>query len=162
LAYDAMGHEREFGSHLLAETAANNIRRAGSAMLSQKGICGDRKKEHLPRRHRGADSGETRVAEASIKIGMIAEQTGALSFMGRANANVAKRVVDNLNGKGGILGGAAGPGGLAEMVPGQHHVRMSMYIAQAKNGRFEIVKELGALDPQEPVVKGERTSAKRG
>src|SRR5437867_972539 len=36
-----------------------------------------------------------------------------------------------------------GPGGSAEMVPGQHHVRMNMYIAQAKNGSFEIVKSLG-------------------
>jgi branched-chain amino acid transport system substrate-binding protein len=27
---------------------------------------------------------------------------------------------------------AEGPGGPAEMVPGQHHARMSMYIAQAK------------------------------
>ena len=34
---------------------------------------------------------------------------------------------------------AEGPGGPAGMVPGQHHVRMNMYIAQAKNGRFEIV-----------------------
>ncbi len=38
------------------------------------------------------------------------------------------------------------------MVPGQHHVRMNMYIAQAKNGRFEIVKSLGAIDPNEAAV----------
>jgi ABC-type branched-subunit amino acid transport system substrate-binding protein len=38
---------------------------------------------------------------------------------------------------------AAGPGGPAEMVPGQHHVRMNMYIAQATNGNFKIVKSLG-------------------
>ena len=44
---------------------------------------------------------------------------------------------------------AEGPGGSAEMVPGQHHVRMNMYIAQAKNGHFEIVKSLGVIDPQE-------------
>jgi Periplasmic binding protein domain len=36
-----------------------------------------------------------------------------------------------------------GPGGPAEMVPGQHHVRMNMYIAQAKNGRFEIARASG-------------------
>jgi len=47
---------------------------------------------------------------------------------------------------------ADGPGGPAEMVAGQHHVRMNMYIAQAKSGRFEIVKSLGAIDPQEAVV----------
>jgi branched-chain amino acid transport system substrate-binding protein len=47
---------------------------------------------------------------------------------------------------------AEGPGGPAEMVPGQHHVRMNMYIAQAKNGRFEIVESLGAIDPDEAMV----------
>jgi ABC-type branched-subunit amino acid transport system substrate-binding protein len=45
-----------------------------------------------------------------------------------------------------------GPGGPADMVPGQHHVRMNMYIARAKNGRFEIVKSLGAIDPHEAIV----------
>jgi branched-chain amino acid transport system substrate-binding protein len=45
-----------------------------------------------------------------------------------------------------------GPGGPAEMVPGQHHVRMNMYIARASNGRFQIVKKLGAIDPNEAVV----------
>jgi branched-chain amino acid transport system substrate-binding protein len=44
---------------------------------------------------------------------------------------------------------AEGPGGSAEMVPGQHHVRMNMYIAQAKNGNFAIVKSLGVIDPKE-------------
>src|ERR1019366_6203248 len=47
---------------------------------------------------------------------------------------------------------AQGPGGPAAMVPGQHHVRMNMYIAQARSGRFEIVESLGALDPQERLV----------
>ena len=44
---------------------------------------------------------------------------------------------------------AAGPGGAAEMVPGQHQVRMNMYIAQANNGNFKIVKNLGVIDPKE-------------
>jgi ABC-type branched-subunit amino acid transport system substrate-binding protein len=42
-----------------------------------------------------------------------------------------------------------GPGGPAEMVAGQHHVRMNMYIAQAKGGKFKVVKNLGVIDPQE-------------
>ena len=37
---------------------------------------------------------------------------------------------------------AEGPGGPAEMVPGQHHVRMNMYIAQAQQRPFQ--------DRQEP------------
>jgi ABC-type branched-subunit amino acid transport system substrate-binding protein len=45
-----------------------------------------------------------------------------------------------------------GPGGPAAVVPGQHHVRMNMYIAQAREGRFEIVESLGAIDPQEQLV----------
>ena len=44
---------------------------------------------------------------------------------------------------------AEGPGGPAEIVPGQHHVRMNMYIAQANNGNFTVVKSLGAIDPNE-------------
>ena len=48
-----------------------------------------------------------------------------------------------------------GPGGSAEMVPGQHHVRMSMYIAQAQSGRFRVVKNLGPIDPNERVLTGE-------
>lgn len=47
-----------------------------------------------------------------------------------------------------------GPGGPAEMVPGQHHARMNMYIAQAISGRFSVVKDLGAIDPKEAVVPG--------
>ncbi len=47
---------------------------------------------------------------------------------------------------------ADGPGGPATMVPGQHHARMSMYIAQARDGDFEIVESLGAIDPQERLV----------
>jgi urea transport system substrate-binding protein len=35
---------------------------------------------------------------------MIAEETGVLSFMGRANANVARMVVDEINTNGGLLG----------------------------------------------------------
>jgi ABC-type branched-subunit amino acid transport system substrate-binding protein len=44
---------------------------------------------------------------------------------------------------------AEGPGGPAAVVPGQHHVRMNMYIAQARNGNFKIVKSLGVIDPKE-------------
>jgi branched-chain amino acid transport system substrate-binding protein len=43
----------------------------------------------------------------------------------------------------------AGPGGPAEMVPGQHHVRMNMYIAQARNGKFHVIKNLGIIEPKE-------------
>jgi branched-chain amino acid transport system substrate-binding protein len=56
---------------------------------------------------------------------------------------------------------AEGPGGPAEMVPGQHHVRMNMYIAQADGGQFRIVKNLGVIDPNEGQVPGMAPSAMR-
>jgi ABC-type branched-subunit amino acid transport system substrate-binding protein len=39
-----------------------------------------------------------------IKLGVITDQTGPLSFMGIANANVAKMVIDDINASGGLLG----------------------------------------------------------
>jgi urea transport system substrate-binding protein len=44
---------------------------------------------------------------------------------------------------------AQGPGGPAEMVPGQHHLRLYMYIGHANGGKFEVVKDLGVIDPKE-------------
>jgi len=38
------------------------------------------------------------------RVGVITDQTGALSFMGIANANVAKMVIDDINARGGLLG----------------------------------------------------------
>src|SRR5436309_5181658 len=42
--------------------------------------------------------------DSSIKVGVITDQTGALSDMGIANANVAKMVINDVNAKGGLLG----------------------------------------------------------
>ena len=39
-----------------------------------------------------------------IKVGVIADQTGPLSFVGVANANVARMVIGDINAKGGLLG----------------------------------------------------------
>jgi branched-chain amino acid transport system substrate-binding protein len=48
---------------------------------------------------------------------------------------------------------ADGPGGPAEVVPGQHHLRMNMYIAQVQSGKLKIVENLGIIDPKErPLV----------
>ena len=51
---------------------------------------------------------------------------------------------------------ADGPGGPAEMVPGQHHVRMNMYIGQVRDGALKIVRSLGVVDPDEPMVEEQR------
>jgi branched-chain amino acid transport system substrate-binding protein len=50
---------------------------------------------------------------------------------------------------------AVAPGGPAEMVPGQHHVRMNMYIAEVRSGALEIVESLGAIDPDERTVEAQ-------
>ena len=39
-----------------------------------------------------------------IKVGVITDQTGPLSFIGIANANVARMVIDEINAGGGLLG----------------------------------------------------------
>src|SRR5207244_6593137 len=44
------------------------------------------------------------MREQAIKVGVIADQTGPLSFMGIANANVAKMVINDINANGGLLG----------------------------------------------------------
>jgi branched-chain amino acid transport system substrate-binding protein len=45
-----------------------------------------------------------------------------------------------------------GPGGGAEMAPGQHHLQLNMYIAQATKGRLKVVKNLGHIAPKERLV----------
>src|SRR5438477_8471030 len=44
------------------------------------------------------------MKEPAIKVGVIADQTGPLSFVGIANANVARMVLGDINAKGGLLG----------------------------------------------------------
>ncbi|HLJ22958.1 MAG TPA: substrate-binding protein [Candidatus Acidoferrales bacterium] len=53
----------------------------------------------------------------------------------------------------------AGPGGPAAMVPGQHHARLNMYIAQASDGIFKVVKNLGVIEPKESVVSARHAAA---
>src|SRR6478735_6607209 len=44
------------------------------------------------------------MSASTIKVGVIADQTGPLSFVGIANANVARMVIGDINAKGGLLG----------------------------------------------------------
>lgn len=50
---------------------------------------------------------------------------------------------------------ARAPGGSAAMVPGQHHLRLPMYIARASAGRFSVLKSLGAIEPNERQVEAQ-------
>src|SRR6185295_17242111 len=44
------------------------------------------------------------ASKRPARVGLITDQTGALSFMGIANVNVARMVIDDINAKGGLLG----------------------------------------------------------
>jgi len=44
----------------------------------------------------------------SARVGVITDQTGARSYMGIANVNVATMAIDDLNDRGGLLGRPAG------------------------------------------------------
>ena len=46
----------------------------------------------------------TNTIDRPARVGVITDQTGALSFMGIANVNVARMVIDDINSKGGLLG----------------------------------------------------------
>src|SRR6201997_5595636 len=46
----------------------------------------------------------TTTIDRPARVGLITDQTGALSFMGIANVNVARMVIDDINDKGGLLG----------------------------------------------------------
>ena len=43
-------------------------------------------------------------ASTPINLGVITDVTGPLSFMGIANGNIAKLVIDDINDHGGLLG----------------------------------------------------------
>jgi branched-chain amino acid transport system substrate-binding protein len=47
------------------------------------------------------------------------------------------------------------------MVPGQHHARLNMYIAQTSNGIFKVVKNLGVIQPNESVVGASRSGSQQ-
>src|SRR5512140_1794377 len=44
------------------------------------------------------------MKDAAIKVGVVTDQSGPLSVMGIANANVAKMVINDINAEGGLLG----------------------------------------------------------
>src|SRR6476469_7781397 len=46
----------------------------------------------------------TSIIDRPARLGLITDQTGPLSFMGIANVNVARMVIDDINAKGGLLG----------------------------------------------------------
>src|SRR3954447_4971980 len=60
---------------------------------------------HRMRRNAQLEGGDMSDSRGDpIKVGLIADQTGPLSFVGRANANVARMAIGDINAKGGLLG----------------------------------------------------------
>jgi branched-chain amino acid transport system substrate-binding protein len=47
---------------------------------------------------------------------------------------------------------AVGPGGPAEMLSGQHHVRMNMFIGELQGAAVRTIKQLGVIDADEQTV----------
>src|SRR3954469_1492057 len=71
--------------------------------------CGASIVPHLRCRDRAFTRSAARPAKEesmtdNIKVGVIADQTGPLSFVGAANANVARMVIGDINARGGLLG----------------------------------------------------------
>jgi branched-chain amino acid transport system substrate-binding protein len=50
------------------------------------------------------ESRAAKTGDPPIRVGVIADQTGPLSFVGIANANVARMVIGDINAHGGLLG----------------------------------------------------------
>ena len=76
--------------------------RRPSTIVSRRATAQRRnRRAQLREGHRGTIA---RLGHGPIRVGVIADQTGPLSFVGLANANVARMVVGDLNAKGGLLG----------------------------------------------------------
>jgi branched-chain amino acid transport system substrate-binding protein len=54
---------------------------------------------------------------------------------------------------------ARGPAGQPRWFRGQHHARLNMYIAQAHDGAFKVVRDLGVIDPNESEVGSAREAS---
>src|SRR5881409_2730056 len=73
--------------------------RSGATMLPHL-RCRDRPSSMVDR----APLAKEKTMTDNIKVGVVADQTGPLSFVGVANANVARMVIGDINAKGGLLG----------------------------------------------------------
>jgi ABC-type branched-subunit amino acid transport system substrate-binding protein len=106
---------------------------------------GDRFSQELLTKYDKAYPGSSKFTAGSAATGMyrgLKLWASAVKEAGSLDQDAIIRALDHAKI-------AEGPGGPAEMVPGQHHVRMNMYIGQANKGKFEVVKNLGVIDPQE-------------
>ena len=91
------------------------------------------------------------AARCSRPAALLGHVPGAEAVGGRRHARRARSSRTTWSRRSTTQRSPSGPGGPAEMVPGQHHVRMNMYIAQADGGSFKVVKELGLIEPKEAV-----------
>src|SRR3954470_20155181 len=73
------------------------------ARLTQ-GVAADRNRKRARSILKEAKMTAPHAVDDAIKVGVIADQTGPLSFVGAANTNVARMLVGDINAKGGLLG----------------------------------------------------------
>ena len=94
----------------------------------------------------------------TIKVGVIADQTGALSPLGGAQANTATLVVDEINASGGVLGGAVG----ARRIEGQNHQRNQRRVfAHFQIGQM-LIGGIGDRTEEDALVEPEQVGGGRG
>src|SRR5262245_54636899 len=75
------------------------MRRTPSAAADAQDVRGSSKSKRL-----GGEELMSESTSRSIKVGVITDTTGPLSFLGIANANVARMVINDINAKGGLVG----------------------------------------------------------
>ena len=94
---------------------------------------------------------DTRLLDAKVFSGS-GGSTGIYRGMYMWANSVAKVGSLDANSVAAAMDGAKlghGPGGPSEMVPGKRHVKMNMYIAVAKSGKFDVIRKSdGLVDPK--------------
>lgn len=89
--------------------------------------------------------GDARFAAGSAVTGMYR----GLEMWAKAVEQAGSLEKDQVRDALASVGIEDAPGGPAQMVEGTNHTRMNMYIAVSEAGEYQIVEELGAIDPGE-------------
>src|SRR5262249_29847736 len=79
---------------------------AGRGSSHTRGAAAGRERRPATAPPKGDDMADSTADDAAqpIRVGVLADQTGPLSIIGLANANVARMVIGDINAKGGLLG----------------------------------------------------------
>jgi ABC-type branched-subunit amino acid transport system substrate-binding protein len=90
---------------MVVKEKVRNRRKRGSYSARSRGFQGGQRRFTRNQLFRGGNvMKETTAVSRRIKVGVITDQTGPLSFAGIADANVARMVINDINARGGLLG----------------------------------------------------------